>query len=105
MESCRSFDSFELNASLKIILVYFSLVTRSISSCCFCGLVLLLFCSLLPNVKVLSFWSEIIKRLLGETHVFGRTFIFLYFSLYWWSFDFAPACGRTVIVSDHVTGS
>ena len=35
-----------------------------------------LFCSLMPNVKVLSFWSEIIKRLLGETHVFGRTFIF-----------------------------
>ena len=35
-----------------------------------------LFCSLLPNVKVLSFWAERIKRLLGETNAFGRTFIF-----------------------------
>ena len=38
-----------------------------------------LFCSLLRNVKVLSFWAERIKRLLGETHVFGRTFIFCIF--------------------------
>ncbi len=40
------------------------------------------FCSVLPNVKVLSFWSEIIKRLLGETHIFGRTFIFRTFLCY-----------------------
>ena len=33
----------------------------------------------MPKVKVSSFWSEIIKRLLGETHVFGRTFIFCIF--------------------------
>ena len=38
-----------------------------------------LVCSLMPNAKVLTFWSEIIKRLLGETHVFGRTFIFCIF--------------------------
>ena len=38
-----------------------------------------LFCSLMPNVKVLSFWSEIIKQLLGETDVFGRTFNFCIF--------------------------
>ena len=38
-----------------------------------------LFCSLLPNVKVLSFWAERIKRLLGETNAFGRTFIFSIF--------------------------
>ena len=37
------------------------------------------FCSLMPNVQVLSFWSELFKRLLGETHVFGRTFIFCIF--------------------------
>ena len=33
----------------------------------------------MPNVQVLSFWSEIIKQLLGETRVFGRTFIFCIF--------------------------
>ena len=38
-----------------------------------------LFCSLMPNLNVLSFWSEIIKRLLGETNVFRRTFIFCTF--------------------------
>ena len=38
-----------------------------------------LFCSLMPNVQVLSFWLELFKRLLGETHVFGRTCIFCTF--------------------------
>ena len=38
-----------------------------------------LFCYLVPNVKNLSFLAEIIKRLLGETNVFGRTFIFCMF--------------------------
>ena len=33
----------------------------------------------MPNVKVLSFWCETIKRLLGETHVFGRTFFYRIF--------------------------
>ena len=75
----RSFDSFNLKASLKIILVYYLLVTRSIFSCCFWGFVVPIFCSLMPNVKVLSFWSELFKRLIGETHVFGRTFIFCIF--------------------------
>ena len=39
----------------------------------------LLFCSLMPNVKVLIFWPEILKRLLGETSAFGRNFIFCIF--------------------------
>ena len=38
-----------------------------------------MFCSLMPNVQVLSFCSELFKRLIGETHVFGRTFIFCIF--------------------------
>ena len=38
-----------------------------------------LFCSLIPNVQVLSFWSELFKGFLGETHVFGKTFIFCTF--------------------------
>ena len=34
----------------------------------------------MPNVQVLSSWSEIFKRLVGETYVFGgRTFIFCIF--------------------------
>ena len=33
----------------------------------------------MPNLQVLSFWSEIFKRLFGETYVFGRTFIFCIF--------------------------
>ena len=79
LESCRSFDSFKLNASLKIILVYIFLVRRSISSCCLWGLVVPLFCFLMPKVKFLSFWSEIVKWLLGATHVFGRNFTFCTF--------------------------
>ena len=79
LKSCKSFDSFNLKASIKIMLVYFFLVTRSIFSCCFWGFVVPLFCSQLPNVKHLSFWSEIFKRLLGEAHVFRRTFIFCIF--------------------------
>ena len=35
-----------------------------------------LFCSLMPKVKILKFWSEIVKRLFGATHVFGRNFTF-----------------------------
>ena len=76
LEACKNFNSFNLKASPKITLVYFFLVTRPIFRCCFWGFVVPLFCSLMPNVKVLSFWSDIIKRLLGETHVFGRIFIF-----------------------------
>ena len=38
-----------------------------------------LYCSFLPNVKVLSLLVERIKRLLGGTNVFGRTFIFCHF--------------------------
>ena len=106
MESCRSFDSFELNASLKTILIYFFLVTRSISSFCFCGLVVLLFCSLMPKVKFLSSWSEIVKRLFGATHVFRRNFTFSSFVFFWWSFEFAPARGRTVsVIYDVITSS
>ena len=37
------------------------------------------FCSLMPKVQVLSFWSELFKRLISETHVFGRTFVFCIF--------------------------
>ena len=33
----------------------------------------------MPNVQVLSFWSELFKRLKGETHVFGSTLIFCIF--------------------------
>ena len=33
----------------------------------------------MSNVKVFSFWSKVFKRLLSETHVFGRTFIFYIF--------------------------
>ena len=80
MESCRSFESFILNASLKIVLVHFFMVTRSISSCCLWGLVVFfLICSLMPKVKILSLWSEIVKRFLGLTHVFGRNFTFFDF--------------------------
>ena len=75
MTSLRSFDSFTVKASLKIILVYFFLVTMSIFSSCLKGFVVPLFCS----QKVLSFCCEIFKRLLDETHVFGRTFIFCIF--------------------------
>ena len=51
---------------------------------------------------LIFFWSEIFKRLLDETHVFERSFVFcIYFK--WWSFEFAPARNRTVIVSYHVT--
>ena len=39
----------------------------------------LLFCSLMPKVKILNFWSEIVKRLFGATHVFGRNFTFCNF--------------------------
>ena len=92
LESCRSFDRFILEASLKKILVYFFLVTRSIFSCCLWGFAVPLFCSLMPNVKVLRFSSEIIKRLLGETHVFGRTFIS-------WSF---PCYGGSLYLVRHV---
>ena len=79
LESCRSFDSFNTESSLKKSLVYFLLVTRSIFSCCLWSFVVPLFCSLMPNVKVLSFWSEIIKRLLSQIHVLGRTFYFCIF--------------------------
>ena len=79
LESCRSFDNFNPDASLKLILVYFFLVTRSISICCLWGLVVLLFCSLMPEVKILYFWSEIVKRLFGATHVFGSNFTFCNF--------------------------
>ena len=79
LESCRSFDSFNLDASLKLILVYFFLVTRSISICCLWGLVVPLFCSLVPKVKILNFWCEIVKWLFGATHVFGRNFTFCNF--------------------------
>ena len=82
MESCRSFETFNLEASLKKNLVYFFLITRSTFSCCLWGSAVPLFCSLMPNVKLLRFWSEIIKRILGETHVFGRTFIFCAFLCY-----------------------
>ena len=78
-ESCRSFDSFNLKASLKKNLVYSFLVTRSIFSCYIWKFVIPMFCSLIPNVQVLSFWSELFKRLIGETHVFGRTVIFCIF--------------------------
>ena len=64
---------------LKIILGYFLPVTRPIINCCLWSFVYPLFCSLMPNMKVLSFWFEIFKRLLGETHVFWRTFIFFIF--------------------------
>ena len=81
LESCRRLESFNLDASLKQILVYFFLVTRSISICCLWGLVVPFICSLMPKVKILNFWSEIVKRLLGATHVFGRNFTFCYFFL------------------------
>ena len=55
------------------------LVTRSTSICCLWGLVVPLFCSLMPKVKILNFWSEIVKRLLGATHVFRRNFTFCNF--------------------------
>ena len=80
LESCRSFDSFNPDASLKIILVHFFLVTRSISICCLWGLVVPLFCSLTPKIKILNFRSEIVKRLFGSTHVFGRNFTFCNFA-------------------------
>ena len=73
MESCRSFDSFELNTSLKIILVYFFLDIRSISSCCFCGLVVLLFCSLMPKVKFLSFGLKSLNGYLLQPMFFEGT--------------------------------
>ena len=38
-----------------------------------------LLCSLMPKVKILNFWSEIVKRLFGATHVFGRNFTFCKF--------------------------
>ena len=105
LESCRSFDNFNLQASLKTILVYFFLVTMSIFSCCLWGFVVPLFCSLMPNVKVLSFRSEKFKKLSEGTHFFGRTFIFCTFCLQWWGFEFAPARGSPAIVSDHVMTS
>ena len=40
-----------------------------------------LFCSLMPNVKVLSFWCEIFKRVLDEAHVFGRPSFFVFLSV------------------------
>ena len=36
-----------------------------------------------------------------RTHVFGRSFIFCNFCLYWWGFDFAPARGSPASVSDY----
>ena len=56
----------------------------------------------MPNVQVLSFWTELFKRLIGETHVFGTTFIFLYFPLEKWSFKIVPTRGRPVSVIDHI---
>ena len=85
----------------KQFLVFFFLVTRSILSCCLWGFVVPLFCTLMPNMKILSFWSEIFKLLLGETHVFGSFFYFCTFCLKWWGFEFAPACGSPASVSDH----
>ena len=41
----------------------------------------------MPNVKVLSIWSELYKKLLGETHVSGRTFIFCTFLRYGGALD------------------
>ena len=98
----KCFDSFELNTSLKITLVYFFLVTRSNCSCCFSGLVVLLFCSLMPKGKFLSFWSEIVKRLFGATHVLRRNFTFCSFVFFWWSLEFAPARGRTASCQCHL---
>ena len=69
---------FKLKASLKIILVNFFLVTRSIFSFAFGVSWFFCFVSLMPNVKVWSFWSELFERLIGETHVFGPWF-FVYF--------------------------
>ena len=39
----------------------------------------LLFCSLMPKVKILKFWPEIVKRLFGATHVLGRNITFCTF--------------------------
>ena len=33
----------------------------------------------MPKFKTLNFWSEIVKRLFGATHVFGRSFTFCNF--------------------------
>ena len=66
-------------ASLRIILVYFFpgyKVHLQLLLLQFYGYY---FCSLMPNVQALSFWSESFKGLIGETHVFGRTFIFCIF--------------------------
>ena len=48
------------------------------------------FCSLMPNVKVLSFSSERTKRFLGETYVFGKTFIFCIFLCNGGALDLLP---------------
>ena len=40
-----------------------------------------------------------------ETHIFRRSFIFCYFCLILWGFDFAPARGSAASVSDRVMTS
>ena len=61
-----------------------------------------LFCSLMPNMKVLSLRSEIIKWFLGETHFFGKTFIFCIFLCNGGALDFL---GHVVDLSVSLTFS
>ena len=55
----------------------------------------------MPNVQVLSFWCQLFKRLTGETHVFGWSFIFCIFL----SNGGVLTRGRPVSVIDHVKAS
>ena len=100
----QSSNSLNLNAFFNFASIFFFLLTWFLFSFCSWGLLVPLFCSPCQEGSFWFFLSEIFKRSLDETHVFGRSFIFC-ICFYWWSLEFAAACGTTVIVSYHVTGS
>ena len=54
------------------------------------------------NVSVLFFFWNFFPI---KTHVFGMSFVFCIFCLFWWGFEFAPAGGSSDSVSDFVMTS
>ena len=101
----QSFNSFDLNVFFQVLFSLFLTVYK--------GQVRLLYLGKVHStglfglgLKFFLFFS--LKSSNGfhvETQIFRRSFIFCYFCLLPWGFDFAPARGRPTSVSDHVMTS
>ena len=103
----QSSNSFDLNAFfqdlftliLTIYEVFFQLTVSG--SLCSSGF----FWRVENNVPVLFFHLKSSNCFPVKTQVFGRSFVFSTFCLWWWGFEFAPARGSSVSVGDHVMTS